>query len=377
MTTTLQTPYGSFELQRRPHNPALQAWDAADDYLLQMAAQHPAATALLINDSFGALACALHAAAPVSWSDSYLAHLALQQNWQRNQLPGTCALLPSTAAPSATPALVLWRVPKTQALFAQQIARLHAVLKPETVVLAGGMDKHLLPATKTLLERLGHVDTLPGHKKSHLFRLQVEMGKAAPSEPSARLVTVPELALELQGDANVFAADQLDIGARFFIEQFDKLPPAQRIADLGCGNGVLMLALARARPQAEIHGFDESYQAVACARANWQRNIGTALPARFHVSDGLQVGAAEKTYDSEPFDLILCNPPFHQQHVIGDRLARQLFAQSRQQLVEGGELWVVGNRHLGYRELLRDSFGNCEQVAENKKFVVLRATRRR
>lgn len=371
MTSTLQTPFGTLDLQRHPHNPALQAWDAADEYLLHMAIENgtPKRT-LVINDSFGALACAMHATQPTSWSDSYIAHLALQQNWQRNELSGHCAPLPSTESPPDVPDLVLWRVPKTQALFVQQIARLHTVLAPGTIVLAGGMDKHLLPNTKALLERLGHVDTLPGRKKSHIFRLLPDPRSPTPAEPRQPIFTAPELKLALQGDANVFASDQLDIGARFFIEQFAKLPPAQRIADLGCGNGALMLALAQQRPGIEIHGFDESYQAVACARANWLRNIGEPASECFHVADGLE------ECDQNPFELILCNPPFHQQHVVGDHIARQLFAQSQRQLTVGGELWVIGNRHLGYRELLRERFGNCEQVAANSKFVVLKAVRR-
>lgn len=376
MNSTLQTPFGPFELQRRPHNPALQAWDAADEYLLALAAEQTVPTrTLLINDSFGMLACALHAAAPVSWSDSFVAHRALQQNWQRNGLPGSCERLPATDIPSGRFDLVLWRVPKTEALFLQQIARLHGVLNSDTAVLVGGMDKHLLPDTKRLLEQLGRVDTLPGRKKSHLFRLFPDPQLPASGEPPATVVTLPELDLVLHSDANVFARAQLDIGARFFIEQFPLLPNAQRIADLGCGNGALALALARLRPQAEIHGFDESYQAVASARANWQRNIATGSAEHFHVGDGLEECDDLAGSGPAPFDLILCNPPFHQQHVVGDHLARRLFAESQRHLAVGGELWVVGNRHLGYRELLRERFGNCTQVAANTKFVVLRALR--
>lgn len=388
MTNTLQTPFGMLTLQRRPHNPALQAWDAADEYLLGAACDYLTASAtettastrtLVINDSFGMLACALHATTPVSWGDSFVAHRAAQQNWRRNELSGACELLPATATPSGRFDRVLWRVPKTQALFEQQIARLHGVIDADTVVLAGGMDKHLLPDTKRLLERLGRVDTLPGRKKSHLFRLFPDPQLPLPAEPAVRVVRVPELDLELHSDANVFARDQLDIGARFFIEQFAQLPKVQRVADLGCGNGVLALALARQHPQAEIHGFDESYQAIACARANWLRNIGESGTQHFHVGDGLEDGLesddeAEVNVDA-PFDLILCNPPFHQQHVVGDHLARQLFAQGQRHLAVGGELWIVGNRHLGYRELLRERFGNCTQVVANTKFVVLRAVR--
>ncbi len=379
MSALLQTPFGALALQRRPHNAALQAWDAADEYLLHAAAEQLSGRvpqrALLINDSFGALACALHAAAPVSWGDSYVAHLALARNWQSNALPGACEPLPSTETPGGAFDLVLWRVPKTKALFEQQIARLHGAVSADSVVLAGGMDKHLLPDTRALLERLGRVDTLPGRKKSHLFRVTVDPQRPAPPEPVPGIVRLPEFDLELQGDANVFAREQLDIGARFFIEQFAQLPPATRIADLGCGNGVLSLVLARLRAGIDIHGFDESWQAVESARANWRRAFPDTGAEPFHVADGLDSRDGGQAAGPAPFELILCNPPFHQQHAVGDHLARRLFAQSRQRLAPGGELWVVGNRHLGHRELLRERFGNCAQVAANSKFIVLRAVR--
>jgi 16S rRNA (guanine1207-N2)-methyltransferase len=50
-----------------------------------------------------------------------------------------------------------------------------------------------------------------------------------------------------------------------------------------------------------------------------------------------------------------------------------MFVESRDALRPGGELWVVGNRHLGYWDKLNRLFGGCETVASNAKFVVLRA----
>ena len=42
---------------------------------------------------------------------------------------------------------------------------------------------------------------------------------------------------------------------------------------------------------------------------------------------------------------------------------------------DGGELVIVGNRHLDYQDKLERIFGNCELVTENKKFVILRAVK--
>jgi 16S rRNA (guanine1207-N2)-methyltransferase len=53
-----------------------------------------------------------------------------------------------------------------------------------------------------------------------------------------------------------------------------------------------------------------------------------------------------------------------------------MFTGARRVLAPGGELWVVGNRHLGYHVKLRRLFGNCRLVASDPKFVVLRAVRK-
>jgi 23S rRNA (guanine1835-N2)-methyltransferase len=74
-------------------------------------------------------------------------------------------------------------------------------------------------------------------------------------------------------------------------------------------------------------------------------------------------------------ELVLCNPPFHQQQVVGDLLAWRMFQQARAALVRGGELWIVGNRHLGYHAKLSRLFRSVQQVAATPKFVVLKATK--
>jgi 16S rRNA G1207 methylase RsmC len=71
----------------------------------------------------------------------------------------------------------------------------------------------------------------------------------------------------------------------------------------------------------------------------------------------------------------LNNPPFHQQHSNGDAIAWNMFKDARRVLIGGGELWVVGNRHLGYHAKLKKLFGNCETLAANKKYVILKATK--
>lgn len=116
--------------------------------------------------------------------------------------------------------------------------------------------------------------------------------------------------------------------------------------------------------------IDESYLAVVSAEATFRANLGTDAVADFLVGDGMA--------DVPPgsVDLVLNNPPFHSHQATTDATARTMFHGARTALRQGGELWVVGNRHLGYHTQLRRIFGNCTTVAGDPKFVVLRAVKR-
>lgn len=396
-STTFDSLLGSFTLLRRParHDKSLQAWDAADAYLLDTllslkstCADAPAIDeVLVINDQFGALGVALHPMHVCSWNDSRTAHLALLENCARNQLQSSFSptLLPGTELPTGTFDAVLWRIPKTLALFEQQLDALLNCTGPDTLILAGGMIKHMPEKLHELLRPLGTVEVLPAQKKARVFRVVrvAQNSSAAPVvepiiepliEPFTesfieKKLAIPELNLTLHAGPNVFARDKFDIGARFFIEQFAQLPHSMHIADLGCGNGVVGMIAKRLQPEARVEFFDDSYQAVAAAERNYRDNGFTGMPpaAAFHVDDVFS------NYRGEPFDLILCNPPFHQGHVVGDQIAWQMFMQSREQLCQGGELWIVGNRHLQYHLALKKLFDNCRQIATNAKFVVLAA----
>lgn len=369
----LESPYTRLDLIRQPEQPnePLQAFDAADEYLLTQLHEQglPAGSRVLIlNDSFGALACSLAPHARVTSSgDSHLAHLALEKNLQRNDLSDDAvAFVPASAVAQGPFDRVLIRVPKTLALLEEQLIRLHGQLAPGAQVIAAAMIKHLPRAAGDLLEKyVGPVQASLAVKKARLLTA-TPTDKPAPESPYPTRYHLDQPALELLNHANLFCREDLDIGTRAFLPHLPKALGDLRAADLGCGNGVLGIVYALSNPQAQMTLVDESYMAVQSAQENWRAILGDR-PADIRAGDGL----AEQPPAS--LDLVLCNPPFHQQQVVGDFLAWRMFTQAKTALSKGGELWIVGNRHLGYHLKLKRLFGKVEQVAATPKFVILRA----
>lgn len=367
------SPFAQLDLLRQPeqrHDP-LQAFDAADEYLLaHLHAQGLAqgSRVLLLNDGFGALACALapHARV-VSSGDSFLGALALQKNLARNGLAADAVqFVPASQTPQGPFDWVLLRVPKTLALLEEQLIRLHGQLAAGARVVAAGMLKHLPRAAGDLLEQyLGPVQASLAVKKARLLLCTPE-ARPAPLSPYPTRYRLDEPRLELVNHANVFCREGLDIGTRAFLPLLPSGLGRARVADLGCGNGVLAIASALANPEAEYTLVDESFMAIQSAEENWRAALG-GRPVTIRAADGL-AGQPPAS-----LDLVLCNPPFHQQQVVGDFLAWRMFQQAHAALGRGGELWIVGNRHLGYHAKLKRLFREVSQVGANPKFVILRA----
>ncbi|MEU7881577.1 methyltransferase [Microbispora bryophytorum] len=400
----MTTARGDLDLARFPQDPRdpLRAWDAADEYLLRHLDEREggpvdlSGSLVVLGDRWGALATALATTLaarrpvhepihqpilrPVQISDSFLGQQATRANLDRNGLDADAVRLRTTRdAPPDRIDVLLVRVPKSLALLEDQLHRLAPHVHEGTVVVGTGMVTEIHTSTLTLFERvLGPTRTSLAVRKARLIFCSPGPGLSRGANPWPRSYALPAdvgvvSGLTVVNHAGVFSAERLDAGTRLLLRSLPARTGPEHVVDLGCGNGVVGLAAALSNGEAEVTFIDESYQALASAEATFRANTAAntgAQAARFVAADGLA------DFPPGTADLVLNNPPFHTHRGRTDATAWRMFNGSRAALRRGGELWVVGNRHLGYHAKLRRLFGNCEVVASDPKFVVLRAVKR-
>ncbi|WP_055567720.1 methyltransferase, partial [Streptomyces atriruber] len=317
-----------------------------------------------------------HARVPVQITDSFLAQQATRANLARaGHAPDAARLLTTRDAPPARVDVLLVRVPKSLALLEDQLHRLAPALHEGTVVIGAGMVTEIHTSTLELFERIiGPTRTSLARQKARLVFSAPDPARTAGTSPWPGSYVLPAdsgagAGLTVVNHAGIFCADRLDIGTRFFLKHLPRARGGAHVVDLGCGNGVLGTAASVADPDATVTFIDESFQAVASAEATFRANAADDAKAHFVAGDALAA------VPPGTVDVVLNNPPFHSHQATTDATARRMFTGARAALRPGGELWVIGNRHLGYHVKLRKLFGNAEVVASDPKFVLLRAVK--
>jgi 16S rRNA G1207 methylase RsmC len=347
----------NLRLSRIPKDNQLQAWNAADELLLKRHNEIQGKT-LLINDSFGALALSLNSHEIHWWNDSATSFEALTLNAQINNLP-----MPDLVTPPLNQQYfdtIIIQIPKSVNYFAWQLEIIKPQLNKGATVLALGMTKHISAAhIKAMKDRFHQVNPGRAEKKARVISLSEPNDQVIPAKNGKynNPLTNEEI-IVLPG---CFAEKNIDPGARAFIAYFESLPKVKKVLDLGCGNGILSQAFTSIQPDTEVHLTDDSQQALESAKLN----LSNKMNCFFYHSNGLN------RVNTARFDLILCNPPFHQSTTITESIAQKMITDAAENLSENGELWLVANRHLDYRKTLKRHFHSIKIVSKEARFNVI------
>lgn len=380
-------------LARTPQSETLQAWDRADRLLIDLVTGvqgddftiAPDDKVLIVGDRFGALTCALSDVDPVVCIESAAGRDALQNNLARNDCEavrfGSLLDIDEIAATNGGFDLVVMRVPKSVSELRDSLFRIRPGLAKSARVLLGGMDKHLPGAVAEVLsEVIGPSVRHRATGRARHFGAKVDPSLAVGENPWPQTWRAHGATLVNHGGG--FSPGALDIGTDFLLEgvkDFSSLVDSGdsdlSVVDLGAGNGIVGLRIASdfagSGRRLDVISIDDSALAIDATRQSWEASVvGSHATMQTHHHHRLA-----QVVPKQSVDLIVVNPPFHVDRVVGDEVAWSMFVDARRSLVVGGALVVVGNRHLAYHAKLSKIFGNVETLAANKRFVVHLARR--
>ena len=165
--------------------------------------------------------------------------------------------------------------------------------------------------------------------------------------------------------AGIFSADGLDLGTGVLLRTHTPGAGARRLLDLGCGYGVLAVALASGCTGARVDAVDTNERALALTRAN---------AATHGVGERVSATLPDDADPDARYDEIWSNPPIR----IGKDALHALLLRWLPRLTDDGVARLVVGRNLGADSLQRwliDQGWPCVRTASAKGFRVLEVTR--
>ncbi|GAA5316569.1 MAG: 16S rRNA (guanine(1207)-N(2))-methyltransferase RsmC [Candidatus Pelagadaptatus aseana] len=168
-----------------------------------------------------------------------------------------------------------------------------------------------------------------------------------------------------------FGWNKFDKGSEFLIEQASCYLNTKQLSnvsllDLGCGYGYITLKTAHWDFVTERFATDNNAVALLCLNNNAE-----------HWGIDLNLSAGDcASHIDKTFDLILCNPPFHQGFDTDSSLTRKFLSQTHRLLKPDGEALFVVNQFIPLEKLAKDQFRGIDILGDNGSFKVIALRKR-
>jgi 16S rRNA G1207 methylase RsmC len=171
--------------------------------------------------------------------------------------------------------------------------------------------------------------------------------------------------LKINSGSGLFSLKELDFGTELLIKNAkiqNNKDSHPKILDLGCGYGIVGIALKKAYPNLDITLVDINDRAVKVSKQNCDENDAECIVLK---SDILSNPALKDL----KFDVILTNPPFS----AGKNVCIEFIKQSFEHLNKNGSLQLVAPHNKGgesLKKVMLELFGNVDELAKKRGFRV-------
>ena len=251
-----------------------------------------------------------------------------------------------------------WPKNKPEAQF--QLQNLLSLLPTGCDIFVVGENRSGVRSAEGMLEAWARLEKIDSARRCGLYHGQLE--QQATFDPDEFWGGYELGDLNVSTLPGVFSRDGLDTGSALLLSTLK--PHAKgKVLDIGCGAGVIASVVARRSPKVRLWLCDVHAAAVEASKATLAEN---GLEGEVFASNVFSDVTGR-------FDMIISNPPFHEGLQTSLDAAHALIRGAVKHLNTGGELRIVANAFLPYPQVLDETFGSHEVLAQTGRFKVYRA----
>jgi 16S rRNA G1207 methylase RsmC len=160
----------------------------------------------------------------------------------------------------------------------------------------------------------------------------------------------------INSGSGLFSLKELDFGTKLLIENAKIPDESSEILDLGCGYGIVGIAMKRKHQKSKVTMIDVNERAVRLSKQNCEENNVECTVLKSDIFSNPEL-------KNKRFDVILTNPPFS----AGKKVCIEMIKQSHEHLNKNGLFQLIAPHNKGGESLKKIMLAVFNNVGELEK----------